>query len=256
MPVVEWLAKMKEKMTVDNNLMETLWRCMAYVMSRVSSTAFGHLEPRARENEPRLWKNLNKMLAYLEWVFRDSNRRQNAEYKFWVLHQEGQDFNTFWAKLLQLSIKLDKNKATLISNLTHKLLLDVCVQLINGDKSTNLMAYAKRCQRVYQGLKEITHAEALERSVEECVEEVVAPVPRFRPTTIRTTRSSCYPVTSEKDQLMKEGRCFSCREVGHRTIDCPSEQKAIDKWKPRIKLAVSHMVVQEAKPKESHTKAL
>ena len=131
------------------------------------------------------------------------------------------------------------------------------LQLINGDEEpTDLNAYAERCQRVYQGLKEIAHAEALERSMEECVEEVIAPVPRFRPTTIRTARSSRYPVTSEKDQLMKEGRCFLCREVDHRTMDCPSEQKAIDKRKPRIKLAVSRMVVQKAKPKESRTVVL
>ena len=82
MPVVEWLAKMKGKMTVDDDLMDTLWRCMAYVMSRVGGTAFGHLEPRARENGPRPWKDSNEMLAYLERVFGDSNRRRNAEYEF------------------------------------------------------------------------------------------------------------------------------------------------------------------------------
>ena len=82
MPVVEWLAKMKGKMMVDDDLMDTPWRRMAYVMSRVGGTAFGHLEPRARENGPRPWKDSDKMLAYLERVFGDSNRRRNAEYEF------------------------------------------------------------------------------------------------------------------------------------------------------------------------------
>ena len=63
MPVLEWLAKMKEKMTVDDDLMDTLWHCMAYVMSRVGGTAFGHLELRAQKNGPRPWKDSNKMLA-------------------------------------------------------------------------------------------------------------------------------------------------------------------------------------------------
>ena len=66
------------------------------------------------------------MLAYLERVFRDSNKRWNAKYKVQYLRQTS-DFNTFWAEFLQLSIELDQNKATLISNLTHKLLLDVQV---------------------------------------------------------------------------------------------------------------------------------
>ena len=106
-----------------------------------------------------------------------------------------------------------------------------------------MTAYAERCRCGYYGLKEIAHAEALERSIEECVvTEVVAPVPRFstRPTTIQTARSSRHIVTSERDQLMKKGRCFSCKEVGHRTMDCP-----INKRKLKSKLAVSRMVVQE-----------
>ena len=85
------------------------------------------------------------MLAYLEQVIGDPNRRANAEYKFWILHQESQDFNTFWAKIFWLSIKLDWNKFTLISNLTFKLSHDVWQQLIDGDKPpTNLFKYAKR----------------------------------------------------------------------------------------------------------------
>ena len=83
---------------------------MAYVMSRVGGTAFGHSElcarERARQHGPKPWKDLTEMLAYLERVFGDPNRRQNAEYEFRVLYQTG-DFNTFWAKFLRLSIELD-----------------------------------------------------------------------------------------------------------------------------------------------------
>ena len=83
-PFVEWLAKMRGKMKVDENLIDTPWRRMAYVMSRVGSTAFSHLEPRAQKNRtgPEPWKDSDKMLAYLERVFGDSNKRRNAEYEF------------------------------------------------------------------------------------------------------------------------------------------------------------------------------
>ena len=86
--------------------------------------------------------------------------------------------------------------------------------------------------------------EALERSMEECVEEVIAPIPRFKPTTIRIARSSRYPVTSEKDQLMKERRYFSCREIDHWTIDCPNKRK------PRSKLTVSRMTMSKSEPEK------
>ena len=51
--VTEWLAKIKGKMMVDDNLIDTLWRRMAYVMNCVGGTAFGHLEPQACEHGPR-----------------------------------------------------------------------------------------------------------------------------------------------------------------------------------------------------------
>ena len=86
MPVVEWLTKMKRKMMVDDDLIVTPWRRMAYVMSCVGGTAFSHLEPQACEHGLRPWKDSDKMLAYLERVFRDSNRRRNAEYEFRYLH--------------------------------------------------------------------------------------------------------------------------------------------------------------------------
>ena len=127
-------------------------------------------------------------------MFGDSNRRRNAKHEFQYLHQTG-DFNTFWAEFLRLSIELDRKKSTLISDLTHKLLIKMRLQLINEDKEpTDLNAYAERCQRVYQSLKEIAHAEAFERSTEECVVEVVPPVSRFssRLTTIQTASVRTY----------------------------------------------------------------
>ena len=116
--------------------MDTPWRRMAYVMSRVSSIAFSHLELRAQENRtgPKPWNDSDEMFAYLERVFGDSNRRQNAEYKFRNLHQEGQDFNTFWAEFLRLLIELDRSETTLISDLTHKLSVKIQLLLINGDE--------------------------------------------------------------------------------------------------------------------------
>ena len=78
-------------------------------------------------------------------MFGDLNRRQNAEYKFQVLYQTG-NFNTFWAWFFCLSIELDQNKSTLISNLIFKLFYDVQQQLINRDEPpTNLFKYTKRC---------------------------------------------------------------------------------------------------------------
>ena len=116
-----------------------------------------------------------------------------------------------------------------------------------------MIAYAERCRRVYQGLKEIAQTEALDESVEQSVVVVAAPV--WKVSTIRTAKSSHQPVINEKDQLMKEGRCFSCREVGHRTMDCPSKRKLTSVQKLVSELSVSRMTMQKSEQKESRTKA-
>ena len=193
---------------------------MAYVISHISGTAFSHLELRAYKHGSKPWRKLDKMLIYLKWVFEDCNRRQNAEYKFWYLYQTG-DFNIFWAKCAResvnqkkfwLSIKLDQNKRPLISNLTYQLLFEMQLQLINGHKKLiDLNSYAKRCWHVYLGFKKITHADTLKRFMEKYVKKVVARISGFRPTTICTAKSSCYLVTSEKNQPIKEKNA-SCAE--------------------------------------------
>ena len=98
---------MDGKMKVDGNLIDTSERRMFYVMNHVSSKAFSHLEPRARKNATNPWKDLDKMFAYLERVFGDPHKRQNAETEFQALRQGSKDFNTFWAEIQRLSIELD-----------------------------------------------------------------------------------------------------------------------------------------------------
>ena len=143
----------------------------------------------------------------------------------------------------------------MISNLTFKLSHDVRRQLINGDElPTNLFKYAKHCQRVHQELKDLARVEA--ESLKKCVVVVATLVQKVSTNTIRTAKSSHQPVISGKDQLMKERKCFSCRKVGHKTMDCLSKNKLTNEQKPMSELAVSCMVVQESKPKESRTTVL
>lgn len=79
--------------------------------------------------------------------------------------------------------------------------------------------------------------------MEECVVAKTLPIQKINISTIRTAKSSRHPVTTKRDRLMKEEKCFSYKEVGHRTMICPNKQK------PTSKLAVSLMTVQKSKPR-------
>ena len=82
-------------MTADQDLMNTSKKRMVYVMNRVDGKVFSHLKPRAQKNVTNLWKDLDEMFAYLEQVFSNPNRRQNAETEFWALRQGNKDFKIF-----------------------------------------------------------------------------------------------------------------------------------------------------------------
>ena len=152
----------------DEKLIDILKKRIAYVMNRVGSTTFKHVETRAKKNATKLWKNSNKMLVYFERVFGNPNRRQNAETEFQALRQDSKNFNTFWVEFQRLSIELDRNKAMLISNLTLKLTYKMQCQLSTGNKKpTDLFKYIEHCQRVSQRLKDAARTKAaLERYIE------------------------------------------------------------------------------------------
>ena len=69
-------------MKINTDLMNTPMCCMVYVTNCVSGTAFGHLEPRAQKNATKPWKDLDKIFTYLERVFGNPNRQENAKNKF------------------------------------------------------------------------------------------------------------------------------------------------------------------------------
>lgn len=108
---------------------------MAYVMNRVGGEAFGHLEPRLRKSATKPWVTADEMLDYLKRIFDNSQRRENAKNAFDILRQRDKDFNTLWAEFRRLSIELDRNEQTLISDLTFILSSKRLLQMNRGGAS-------------------------------------------------------------------------------------------------------------------------
>ena len=234
-PIEQWLTQMEGKITEDEELIDTPTRRIVYVLNRLDGRAFKHVEPRTRKNVSRPWKDSDKMLAHLECVFGDSNCLENAENKYQTLRQGNKDFNTFWANFQRLALEIDQNEATLISDLTSKLSLKMQNKLSTGEKRpTDLHEYAERCQRVYQDIKNIARATAAAEQYKRTATTTTSntiPAKKVATTSTTTrTTSSTNPAsrqltTSEQSQLMKEERCFTCKETGHRTTECLKECK-------------------------------
>ena len=125
----------------------------------------------------------------------------------------------------------------LISNLTFKLTYEMQRQLSTGDKEpTNLLKYAKHCQRVSQRLKDAARTKAaLERYIEKRATAstldaatITTPAKKVSTsTTMQTTTLAAKPsrqrTSNQRKRLMKEKRCFTCKKKSHMTSECLKE---------------------------------
>lgn len=228
-------------MAINDNIYDTSKYCIVYIMNHVGGMAFSHLKLCAQNNTAKPWKNFDKMFGYLELVFSDLNKQKNTENNFWALCQGEKYFYNFFAEFQWLSMELDQNKATLINNLTSKLFVKMRQQLSFGDKSpTNLFKYAVCCQHVYQDLKDITRViAASERYKKKCAilatfnkattTTTLTKKVSISTTTIQTTSFanpnltsylSCQLTFSERKQLIREEKCFTCKKQRHIILHC------------------------------------
>ena len=244
-----WLTKMRSKLAANEDHKPTELFKKAYVENRVGGEAMGHLEPRLRKNAIKPFLTAEEMFDHLERIYGDPNRKQTAMNLFRSLRQGQKDFNTFWAEFQRLAAELDHNESTLIGELKHKLNLDMRRQLATGDhEPTDLYAFAQRCQRMYQALKDVDRSKArMERFAEgKKPTSVVVPAntptattesktyvaPNARtesrapssPSTLSSWTVGSYLSESERERLSREGKCFNCKEVGHPSRDCPKKK--------------------------------
>lgn len=239
LPVEHWLVKMAGKMRADAEAMDTETFRMMYVFSRVGGDACGHLEPRMRQGATKPWVTAAEMLAHLGRVYGDPDRRGNAEYTFRELRQGQQEFNTFFAEFLRLSVELERSDAMLISDLTDKLSCEMQIHLATGHElPDSLLVYAERCSRVYQGLKNV--ARNIAATDGHRASEVNAPAASKRsPGTTHTAKTTVQrPRLSQSAQsrLMTQGRCFNCKDKGHMTAACTTN------WKPMSSIQTREVV--------------
>ena len=236
-----WLTKMRSKLAANEDHMPTEVLKKAYVENRVGGEAMGHLEPRLRKGAIRSFVTAEEIFDQLERTYGDPNRKQNAMNSFRALKQGSKDFNTFWAEFQRLAAELEHNEATLISELKYKLSWEMSLQLATGDQApTDLYAFAQKCQRLYQDLKDSDRSKAsMERYAER--RSSTAPTPSAmakrtttstktyvppRPfTSTPTTRTTSYMTEEEKERLTREGRCFFCKETGHISRDCEKKTR-------------------------------
>jgi len=212
-------------------------------VTRVGGEAFDIIESRIKADSAEPFTNAQEVLDAVYRVYGDPNKVKTARREFKHLIQGNDTFPTFYAKFSRLASILNYDEAVLLDELESKVSYVIQNQLV-GIEFKSLTSMSTRCALIDQNLQERDKRQGRNRNStrsqnnsnansnrsfrtyrtnDNTTQKIVKEEPTEKPNW-KTSRSQTTSNDLDRDQYMKEGRCFNCHQVGHRSRDCPKKQ--------------------------------
>ena len=237
-PTIEqWLSKMRSKLKLNQEHYPDNDTQICYAENRCGGEALEHLQPHLRADSLIPFETVDDLFTKLEEVYGDPHRKEHAMEKFRELKMGSGSFNAFYSEFIKLAAELEFTKEMLLREFMHK--LSPCMQdrMNSGlEYPDNIKDLAARCRKIYDQILATDWVRSNIKLVNIKVANTTTrfiPPTRFVPPSSQTTSTSISgyrpkpgntfsPLTNEERlKLMKEGRCFYCRQPGHTTANCP-----------------------------------
>ncbi|KAI2695523.1 hypothetical protein CBS147333_9715 [Penicillium roqueforti] len=169
----------------------------------------------ATSNNP--YVDAEDIIVHLRTVFTNPNRRAEAYTAYHKLKMKPkEDFTDFLAEFMQLAeeaaVVEENRKRDLYSKLPY--LLQSQVMWAVNQETVPFDAFTQSCQSM-------SHEISLQQEAKGTARARSGFTPRVKRE--GATSSSGLSAT-ERETLMKEGRCFYCKEKGHMTFECPKKK--------------------------------
>ncbi|KAJ5135346.1 uncharacterized protein N7515_004624 [Penicillium bovifimosum] len=223
-----------------------------YVQSRAEGQAFRHMAPRLDEDSSDPYKDYEDILAHMKTVFSNPNHVAEARAKYQRLTMKPRyQFTTFLADFMELAnearIHEEDRKQDLYEKLPpilrNQMLGDFCEDEVSFE--TFKARCIRRAHAISQGQLNKAGTGKGRSYAGRATASTSSPGAASSLSNSKVkTENSATPThvplsTTERALLMKEGRCFDCREPGHMTRDCPKKSSSKTTAAPAVAAAQS-----------------
>lgn len=224
----DWLLLMTQKLKANGDHYDSPQLRIAYVASRCDGRARKHITPRMREGVSNPYDDSKSMLDHLKTIYDDPNRVTTAKNSFRSLYMKTTDkFHDFLSEFLYLAaeagISEDDWKDELYHRITTKLQELTINEVIKGD---SFQEFSSVCSQTASRLEVMNLRNQRNRNLGSTASygknSTKSTTSAAAPDALGSTNVKKEP-TDNRNQLMKEGKCFTCFEQGHMSRDCPKK---------------------------------
>ncbi|KAJ5118154.1 uncharacterized protein N7515_010377 [Penicillium bovifimosum] len=235
---VPWRREIENKLLLNADHYPTEKHRMAYVANRCAGKAQAQLQPRLEPDAKDQYRTAEEMLDHLQLVFRDPQQRRIALREYGELKMKAnENFNMFYAEFSRLALESKRDEELQKDDLFEKIPYRLQM-LVAGDvykEEVSMQDFVDACRR---GAITITRLQPPPSnrfkksesggSHQTSSEDSTTSNARASTSSSRTmaaNRGRTNTTYEERQALLKEGKCFNCREEGHLSRDCPKREK-------------------------------
>lgn len=235
----DWLLRIEDKLTANADHYPTPAMRLAYVKSRCGGKASEHLVARSRSDAVNKYGDATDVLEHLKSIYQDVNRVLTAKGKFRRLYMKPTDkFQEFLSEFSYLAQESGLAETEWKEELYYRIHEDMQRLVIREsiDDTLDFKDFATECTRFSNRAEQI--AQKAQRGKNRIPVNNAARTPNQDANTPGQKAATPKPdqkaqpigrlTPNERNQLMKEGKCFYCKEQGHLSTDCPAKKRALE----------------------------
>lgn len=252
----QWFRDMENKLEVNADRYQNDKARQTYIESRLGGKAKRDLAPYLRSGHPDPINTSARLLTHLWEQYYDPDKEQKALDDWDKLKQEtSKDFLAFKNDFVRLAGECQKPRSSWKKEFNRKLTASYQRQLGVSylDPTVTFEQLARLAQQLAQINKRASQEQAARRQINPKPVSRAEQKRAATPSAVGNTRSK--PTTlakrltpDEVRTLIQEGRCFNCRERGHRAPECPNKKPAREtdpEREARVKAIVARYAEKE-----------